>query len=65
MKKQDIIKAYCRIRAIDNTIPDDVLNFMKESALEKLSNIESKLTDDTLKNPVKKVEIDGWRRHTL
>lgn len=36
MKVQDIIKAYVRIRSIDNTIPDDVLDFMKDSAIEKL-----------------------------
>jgi hypothetical protein len=40
MKKQDIINAYCRIREIDNTIPDEVLDFMKISALEKLDTIE-------------------------
>lgn len=37
MNKEDIIKAYTRIRTIDNTIPDDVLDFMKESALKQLS----------------------------
>ena len=37
MKKQDIINAYIRIRKIDNTIPDDVLDFMKNAALERLS----------------------------
>lgn len=36
MRKEEIIKAYCRIREIDNTIPDDVLDFMKEAALEKI-----------------------------
>lgn len=30
-----IIDAYCRIRMIDQTIPDDVLDFMKDAALEK------------------------------
>lgn len=34
-----IIDAYCRMRTIDNTIPDDVLDFMKEAALEKLERI--------------------------
>lgn len=28
--------AYCRIRTIDNSIPDDVLDFMKDAAIEKL-----------------------------
>lgn len=38
MKKEDIIAAYCKIRTIDNTIPDDVLDFMKDAAIEKLEN---------------------------
>ena len=36
MKESDIIDAYCKIRKIDNTIPDEVLDFMKESALKRL-----------------------------
>jgi hypothetical protein len=36
MNKKMIIDAYCRIRTIDNTIPDEVLDFMKDCALEKL-----------------------------
>lgn len=40
MKKSDIIDAYCRIRKIDQTIPDEVLDFMKESALERLDKLE-------------------------
>jgi hypothetical protein len=40
MNKKMIIDAYCKIRTIDNTIPDDVLDFMKEAALEKLKAIE-------------------------
>lgn len=36
MKEQDIIKAYTKIRTIDNTIPDDVLDFMKNAAIEQL-----------------------------
>ena len=27
---------YCHIRTIDQTIPDDVLDFMKDAAIEKL-----------------------------
>jgi hypothetical protein len=38
MKKSDIIDAYCRIRTIDNTIPDDVLDFMKQSALDAIDD---------------------------
>lgn len=36
MTEKMIIDAYCRIRTIDQTIPDDVLDFMKDAALEKL-----------------------------
>lgn len=36
MKLADIINAYCKIRTIDQTIPDDVLDFMKEAAIEKI-----------------------------
>lgn len=36
MSEKMIVDAYCRIRTIDQTIPDDVLNFMKDAALEKL-----------------------------
>lgn len=39
MNQKMIIDAYCRMRTIDNTIPDDVLDFMKEAALEKLERI--------------------------
>jgi len=37
MERNDIINAYVRIRKIDHTIPDEVLDFMKNSALEKLA----------------------------
>lgn len=36
MTEKMIIDAYCRIRTINNTIPDDVLDFMKDAAIEKL-----------------------------
>jgi hypothetical protein len=36
MTQKDITDAWAKIRKIDNTIPDDVLNFMKDSAIEKL-----------------------------
>lgn len=40
MTKKMIIDAYCSIRTIDTSIPDDVLDFMKESALKYLAEIE-------------------------
>jgi hypothetical protein len=36
MNEKMIIDAYCRIRTIDQTIPDDVLDFMKNAAIDKL-----------------------------
>jgi len=36
MSEEEIRKAYVRIRTIDQTIPDDVLDFMKDCAIEKL-----------------------------
>lgn len=33
MESKAIIDAYCRIRTIDNTIPDEVLDYMKEASL--------------------------------
>lgn len=41
MKQQDIINAYCRIRTIDQTIPDDVLDFMKDSAIIRLNELNN------------------------
>ena len=35
MNEKMIRDAYCRIRTIDQTIPDDVLDFMKDAAIEK------------------------------
>jgi hypothetical protein len=36
MTVRDIRDAYIRMRKIDNTIPDCVLDFMKDAAIEKL-----------------------------
>ena len=52
MKPQDIKKAYARIRKIDNTIPDDVLDFMKDAALEKLG--------DTFKMDVRNILVKAY-----
>ncbi len=40
MNEKMIRDAYCRIRTIDNTIPDDVLDFMLEASLQKLSKMQ-------------------------
>lgn len=42
MKEKEIRDAYCKIRAINNTISDDVLDFMLQASLEKLHNIAVK-----------------------
>ncbi len=39
MEEKRIIEAYCKIRTIDNTIPHDVLDFMKDAAIEKINTI--------------------------
>ncbi len=41
MTEKMIIDAYCKIRTIDNTIPDDVIDFMKDAAIEKLKKLET------------------------
>jgi len=50
MIEKDIIDAYCKIRTIDNTIPDDVLDFMKAAAIEKLKQITQSPYSD----------LNGW-----
>jgi len=41
MKQKDIIDAWARIRTIDHTIPDDVLDFMKDAAISALNKPDS------------------------
>ena len=41
MEKKDIINTYHRIKMIDPLISNEVLNFMKEAAIEKLNKVES------------------------
>lgn len=36
MKETDIIEAWSKIRKVDQTIPDEVLDFMKDAAVQKL-----------------------------
>ena len=37
MTEKMIRDAYCRIRTIDQTIPDEVLDFMRDASIEKLN----------------------------
>jgi hypothetical protein len=60
MTEKMIIDAYCRIRTIDNTIPDDVLDFMKNSAIEKFQNIEQKNKKDYEILSIVKISKDGF-----
>jgi len=43
-QKDEVRKAYVWIRKNNSTIPDDILNLMKDSAIEKLDKI-AKQTD--------------------
>lgn len=37
MTEKMIRDTYCRIRTIDQTIPDEVLDFMRDASIEKLN----------------------------
>lgn len=37
MNGKDIIRAWVKIRKLDKTIPDEVLDFMKDAAIDKLT----------------------------
>ena len=39
MTEKMIREAYCKIRTIDQTIPDDVLDFMRDASIEKLKQV--------------------------
>lgn len=41
MTEKMILDAYARIRTIDQTIPDDVLDFMKDASIEKLKQVNN------------------------
>lgn len=66
MTEKMIRDAYCRIRTIDQTIPDDVLDFMKDAALEALrkhavSGRSEQLAIDALKL-ISTAHSEGWSR---
>lgn len=56
MKPQDIIDAYTRIRKIDQTIPDEVLDFMKDEAVEALRKQDLPSTLDAAKEMIATLE---------
>lgn len=43
MTEKMIRDAYCKISTIDQTIPDDVLDFMKDAAIEKLKQVNNNI----------------------
>jgi hypothetical protein len=47
MKESDITDAYLKIRKMDNTIPDEVLDFMKKSAIKALNTPEPEFGGNT------------------
>lgn len=57
MNKKMIIDAYCKIRTIDQTISDDVLDFMKDCALKQLEQY-SEVTMKTAEEIKNKVAIE-------
>lgn len=48
MTEKMIRDAYCKIRTIDQTIPDDVLDFMKDVSIEKINQINNTNSEITL-----------------
>ncbi len=39
INETEIIRAWSHIRKIDQTIPDDILDFMKECAIQKIREL--------------------------
>lgn len=56
MKTKDIINAYTRIRTIDHTIPDDVLDFMKNAAIAALES-------NSVKEELTSVWLSSYEKH--
>lgn len=55
MTEKDIIDTYCRIRTIDHTIPDDVLDFMKIASLKELRLLNGEKLCQSCGEPMKKL----------
>lgn len=64
MKRQDIIDAWVKMRKIDNTIPDEVLDFMRDAAIEKLGQ-EVIRTSYTYKMEINEETKKQWIRDGL
>lgn len=57
MNRKDIVDAWARIREIDHTIPDDVLDFMKDAAIEKIERYETLQANEAIKEKAKQIEL--------
>jgi len=64
MEKTDIINAYLEIRKTNNTIPDEVLDFMKDCAIQKLSlpEQEKEISCENLKALVYGRKLNDYQR---
>lgn len=65
MKRKDITDAWALIRKIDQTIPDDVLDFMKDSAIAALSKKENEIPKGHYNDAPEGLEVitlDEWQR---
>jgi hypothetical protein len=59
MTEKMIRDAYCRIRTIDQTIPDEVLDFMRDASIEKL-NQALRIHDVVGRSELLKAFADKW-----
>ena len=64
VNKEDIIKAWTAIRTENNIIPDDVLNFMKDSSIKIIEEESiSQLLEKTITQKIQQsgVIAEWWR----
>lgn len=60
MIAKDIVDAWAKIRKIDNTIPDEILNFMKDAAIEKLKTPRNFPLASTVWRTARELEFVGF-----
>ena len=58
MTKEEIINAWAKIREENNSIPDDVLDFMKDCAIERLKEVNQEQPEDITET---EEYIQGWQ----
>lgn len=59
MTEQDIVRAWARIRAIDSQIPDEVLDLMKDAAIQALNKPEQAVGNELLRSFYAIAEREG------